>query len=553
MSHPLSFAEIGIDTKGRTHGDVMTICPRCSADRKKQNKPSLSVNVEKKVWNCHHCGWTGGLSTPEFVEKQKTYQIPSYNNTPLSDKTLAWFEKRGISKSTILKFKITESQMNGKNWINFNYFRDEQIVNIKFRDAAKNFQSAPGAEIVFYNLDGVKEHEYCIITEGEMDALSVYEATSKPVTSVPTGASQPGQKQKLQCLDNCWQYFENKKYIIIATDVDSPGLALREELARRLGKHRCMYVTYPEDCKDINDVLVKHGASGVNAVFSQLHPFPVEGVLTVEDFSHEIDYIYENGYPKGDNIGFFNFDTLLTFRRGEITMVTGIPNSGKSEFLDEICHRLACFHGWKFGIFSAENQPCAIHFAKIAERYHGKKLHCTNRVYQMTGAELAEAKAFVNTNYFFINLNEQTLTLEALLEKATELVLRKGISGFVIDPWNYIEHQIPKGMSETAYISNALSAISMCAKRNNIHIFIVAHPTKLQKDKKTGEYEIPTLYSISGSAHFFNKTDNGICVYRNYEPDSVDVYVQKVRFKWIGKKGRASFSYDYLTGRYKEL
>ena len=83
-----------------------------------------------------------------------------------------------------------------------------------------------------------------------------------------------------------------------------------------------------------------------------------------------------------------------------------------------------------------------------------------------------------------------------------------------------------------------------------VHGFLVAHPTKLQKDKRTGKYEIPTLYNISGSAHFFNRTHNGISVYRDFQTNMVDVYVQKVKWSWLGKLGYATFHYDTMTRQY---
>ena len=86
-----------------------------------------------------------------------------------------------------------------------------------------------------------------------------------------------------------------------------------------------------------------------------------------------------------------------------------------------------------------------------------------------------------------------------------------------------------------------------------IHIFLIAHPTKLQKDKATGKYEVPTMYSISGSANFFNKTDNGLTIYRDFETNVVTAYVQKIRWWWLGKIGFTSFSFNTLTRQYQPI
>lgn len=555
MQLPQTFSQLGIDLKGKLSGTIKTKCPECSHTRKKQNDPCLSVSFTSQsegVYNCHNCGFHGSLGKAKTQEK--AYVAPPINNTPLSDKTLAWFQSRGISKATVLQFKISETiTENRGNWINFNYFRNSGLINVKYRSENKEFRMAKGAELIFYNLDSLTGRKAAYITEGEMDCLTVYELfPNLGVVSVPNGASN-GTNNKLEYLDNCWQHFEDKEYIILLTDTDGPGLKLREELARRLGKERCYYVEYPKPCKDINEVLLAYGVDKVKEVIENVHPYPMEGILTIHDIDEEINEMYLNGPPKGANVGYFNFDTLLTFRGGELTTITGSPQSGKSEFIDQITERLAVNHGWKFGVCSVENQPVKLHFAKIAERYIGKKFYHSNRIYAMTGAELEEAKTFVNEHYFFINLHDVELTISSLLEKARQLVKQKGINGFIIDPWNCVEHNRPKHQTETDYTSEQLSIITNFAKVNNVHVFLVAHPTKLQKDKQTKQFEIPTLYSISGSAHFFNKTDNGFVVYRQPGSEEVDIHVQKVRFKWIGKPGMATFKYDWTNGRYSEI
>jgi twinkle protein len=160
---------------------------------------------------------------------------------------------------------------------------------------------------------------------------------------------------------------------------------------------------------------------------------------------------------------------------------------------------------------------------------------------------------YLNDNFFFINTMEADITIDGILAKTAELVLRKGIKGLLIDPWNYIEHKVPNGQTETQYISDVLSKIRMAARKLGIHIFLIAHPTKLQKDKATGKYEVPTMYSISGSANFFNKTDNGLTIYRDFETNVVTAYVQKIRWWWLGKVGFTSFSFNTLSRQYEAI
>ena len=94
-------------------------------------------------------------------------------------------------------------------------------------------------------------------------------------------------------------------------------------------------------------------------------------------------------------------------------------------------------------------------------------------------------------------------------------------------------------------------------KKYGLHCFLIAHPTKIQKNRDTGKYEVPNLYSISGSANFFNKTHNGFTVYRDdNEADktsTVDVHIQKVKQSWLGKKGFVTFKYNSFTRQYENL
>lgn len=548
----MEWQDVGIEIKASWHGNVKTYCPQCRDTRRNKNDKSLSVNLDEKVWNCHHCGWTGKL-----IEKtKKEYFRPIDAELKLSDKAIAYLKNRGLSTYTIQRFKIGESSefmpQTGKemNCLNFKYYRKEQLVNIKYRDGGKNFKMVKDAELILYNLDSLEGAEECVITEGEFDCMAVFEAGYYEVVSVPNGASKGSQK--MEYLDNCYEFFGKIKKVIIATDADAPGINLRNELARRLGRHRCFYIQYPEGCKDFNEVLLAYGKDEIKARIKDAQPFPVDGIFRVENIEDELDYYYQNGFTGGQKIGYDEFDKVFSFRPGEMTTVTGIPGSGKSAFLDQVLVRLANRHGWKHAICSPENQPVTLHVSKIASCFIGMPFYRANHNNRMTEAQWNYAKYFINEHYWFYNISEVDLTVDGVLEKAAELIMRFGINCLVIDPWNTLDHNIPVGMNETQFISKALTKIGNFAKSYSVHIFLVAHPTKINKDRSTGKFEIPNLYSISGSAHFFNKTDNGITVYRDFETNLITVYVQKVRFFFVGKIGYASFNYDVETGRYAE-
>jgi twinkle protein len=541
--------KLGIDLKGKTSGTHKIKCPKCNG-----KGYDLSVNINEGLYKCHKssCGWSGRIRKPLPFRpiQKKEYVLPVWtNNTSLSENAVKWFSNRGISQKTLISAKISEGleympQKEKKvNTIQFNYFREGILINSKFRTGDKCFKMVKDAELIFFNLDGIKDQKEIIITEGEMDALSFIEIGLTNVVSVPNGASKGNQQ--LEYLDNCIDYFEQAEKIVLATDQDEAGYALRDELIRRLGVEVCFKVDFV-DCKDANEYLVKYGAIALEEVVKNAREIPVEGIITVEDLLSDIAELYEGGLKKGQTIGLNDFDELISWIPGQLTMITGIPNQGKSEFLDFILSKLAIQHGWKFGIFSPENFPLALHVSKLAEKVIGKSFMWGNE--KMNVAEVDLALNFINEHYFFIRPKDEDFTLDNILEKAKYLVKKKGINGLVIDPWNTIEHHYTT--SETQYVSKVLARLTAFKQRYNIHIFLVAHPTKMRKDKNSGKYEIPTLYDISGSANFFNKADNGITVYRDFIDECTRIFVQKVKFKHIGKQGMAEFRYNIKSGRY---
>lgn len=226
-----------------------------------------------------------------------------------------------------------------------------------------------------------------------------------------------------------------------------------------------------------------------------------------------------------------------------------VHNSGKSEFIDWLMTSLSKRHEWNWGICSFECPP-EFHVTKLAEKFSDKAFAFRkDPAYRLSLSQLAESIGMIDKHFHFMNLNLVDVTIDGLIAKAEEFVIRYGINGFLFDPWNCIE---AKGEG-TDYILQCLNKLINFLKKYKVHGFLVAHPTKLQKDKQTGKYEVPTLYSISGSAHFFNRTDNGMSVYRDFETGQVDVYIQKIKQYWLGKLGYCSFHFDTDTRAYRPI
>ena len=318
---------------------------------------------------------------------------------------------------------------------------------------------------------------------------------------------------------------------------------LRDELVRRFGAERCRVLEYGEGCKDANEHLMKYGRDSLLKCLADAPEIKIEGIFTVSDFEQSLDALFEYGMQKGVTIGHENFDRLLSFETKRLCVVTGIPGSGKSEFIDEIAERLNMRYGWRFAYFSPENAPLAYHASKLIEKFTGKKFDKQH----LTFGEYRQVKEHLETDFFFIAPNND-YKLDTILERAKYLVRRRGIKALVIDPYNRLEDE-SDGQSETKYISHLLDKLTNFAQMNDVLIVLMAHPTKMPKNKD-GVIEAPTLYDISGSANFFNKADFGISVHRNRTENTVEVYVQKVKFRHLGECGTALFKYNLNNGRY---
>lgn len=274
------------------------------------------------------------------------------------------------------------------------------------------------------------------------------------------------------------------------------------------------------------------------------------------EFHDEISRLYFQGMKRGASTGWPSIDEHYTVGLKQWTVVTGAPGHGKSEWLDALTLNLVK-QGWQMIYFSPENQPHELHIVKQLEKWIGKPFSAgpTDRMKldEANGAmvDLLQSICFLTVDAEFARVPSVIEVIHTVSEQVQEwrnVGMGKRV-GIVLDPWNEFDHARPATLTETEYVSQTLSMIRQFARDWNLHIWLVAHPTKLQK-KLDGTYPVARLWDISGSAHFANKADNGITVHRDYETGRVTVHILKVRFKHIGKVGSVELDYDKPTGRY---
>jgi len=552
--------------QARADGQYRDICPACSHTRKQHNQTEkvLAVKVEWPTarWLCHHCGEKGGVKLEE--ERDNIVKFIPPVKKDLAPAAQTYLEGRGLSADTINNAGILSDTK---------YIRDEGEVmcaGFPYIEAASNKTYAvkwraldskgftqEGAAATFFGIEKIKAGEPLVIVEGEIDQLSLSEIGVAAV-SVPNGAPikvsdiddrvDPTEDRKFGYVWAASEMLKATDKVVIAVDRDGPGNALAEELARRIGKPRCWSVTWPEGCKDANDVLLKEGKAALANCIEAAEPWPIAGLYDVEHYADQVRTLYQQGEGRGLSTGYECVDQLFTIKP-MVYVITGVPSMGKSEFLDQILFNLSQKYDWRHAVCSFEN-PVPMHVAKLLEKTLGKPFH-DGPTQRMSEEEMERGLTWVNDHFLFMEQSDGTsATIDAVLERGSAAVQRMGVRSLTIDPYNYLDMNIGS-KSETNLISEMLTKVRNWSAAHDCAVFFVAHPAKLYR-QADGSYPVPKGYDISSSAAWFSKADVGLSVHRPNDSDMVEVHCWKVRFKHIGNQGVCELSYNKPTGTYAE-
>lgn len=544
-------------------GTTKVACPFCHHTHKKVNRHMkdmvITMDHERIVYFCHRCNEQDFIKLQDNVVKMEPRKAEPPRKEKdgselpeLNDNHYGWLAGRGISKEIAKDYKLFASnQFNAQPAIGFPYFGETGRVNaVKSRLLEDKRFLCWQAPISFFGIEKVAVGEDLLIVEGEMDVLALAEVGIKAI-SVPNGAPAklsdegkitPEEDTKFRFLWNAKAHIEKAARVILATDTDAPGNALAEEIARRVGKAKCWRIKW-EGGKDANEILLKNGKEDVRRQLAKAEPWPVEGLFAPSHFSQSVEDLYRKGLGRGASVGYSGVDDLYTVVEGQVTIVTGIPSSGKSEFIDQIMVNMASDIKWKFAICSFENEP-RLHIAKLISKKLRRPFFTNYGGRRMDEEEMRAGLDWVNENFVFLHQENGDLSsLDGILERGKAAVLRYGIRGMVIDPYNFISR--PRDMSETDWVSEMLTRVKVFATSHGVHVWFVAHPTKLQKNAD-GKIPAPGGYDISGSAAWFAKADCGLTIHRDVKEDPLEtqVHLWKVRFSWVGKQGETRLRYD---------
>ena len=278
--------------------------------------------------------------------------------------------------------------------------------------------------------------------------------------------------------------------------------------------------------------------------FSTLPP-----VLPKTYLQESLDALKRNGLPKGLNTGLSSLDDLFRLDRGRLVTITGVPNLGKSEFVDFLTSSYNKNYGMKTLYFSPENMPVELHVEKLMRKFTCKPLE------ELSPEEFKKASAYIFNNFYFMNSVNST-RLSEIITVTEDLVKNVGIDILVIDPYNRVEVEKGGNDIETQYISKILDELSRLALRCNLIVLLVAHPRKMETSESKGQtgFRMPNAYDINGSANFFNKSDFVLIVHRKKrEETDTTIKVDKVKFTNYGKPGVCTIGYDMVSGNYMDI
>lgn len=465
----------------------------------------------------------------------------------LSDAATRWLEDRGLDVELAVKHGW---HSNDRGELVIPYTLDGEVVNHKYRGLQdKRFRQDANAVKCLWNRDVLADcaGQTVIIAEGECDALAFEQAGFPFVVSVPDGAPAEAlgsdyEGTKYSYLDAATlKLLEGADAVVIATDNDEQGNALAFDLALRIGRARCKSVLYPKldasterRLKDGNATLEVYGEKALAQVVERAKWWSTPAIRRMSEIPPPPETaVYTAGIA--------GFDELYKIRLGDFAVWTGIPGDGKSTFVGHVVCSACERNDWSACWLSFEQHPRRDHQRNLRSWY------LRQPAADASPEKVDEADRWIERRFCFLNPEDEEPKDLTFIEAAVEAAVKRYDSRiFVIDPWNELEHDRERDESLTEYVGRAIRTLKRLAGKFGVHMMVVAHPTKIEAGKP------PSLYQISDSAHWANKPDLGMVVWRpEPEGNKAEVYNRKARYEEIGRRGTATFQFNNQTRRFE--
>ena len=451
-----------------------------------------------------------------------------------------------------------------------------RIVNVKFRSVSRNpitgqwsklfLQQSPTTPCAHYGIDsinplrpGAEPIPQLIFTEGEKDRLTLMSCGFPYVLSVANGASTDLEASGEAFND----WIMQAKEIIVCGDKDKPGRMMEKKLLTKYAD-RAKVVQLPDGTKDISELRERFGPQEVRHVISQardlqnLYEYNIDD--HVDDIINVISGFYDHGYAIG--MGPLTDAIFHPTSSGGLMIVTGIPNSGKTDFLNCMMTHLMFSCQKRVGFLSFELPDKAKHVSKIASIALG----VANAEQELKGADgrldqrkvrgaLMPTVMYLSQHMVDFHTQDQEATTQLIIQIAEKRRNTHGLDYLVIDPYLFIVDESGKSSrTETERVKEMLTQIQSWSRQNGVWTIIVAHP-RIQHKEVTKDFDSLNFYDISGSAQWANLADFILSVRRVNKPEEQKVYtvveMLKVRDQEFCRPGKVYYTRQ-PCGRYDE-
>jgi len=537
------------------------LCPYCNGDG--HDKDTFSINLKTGMFKCFRssCGEQGHFvkMAKDFDYKldfkqntqKKVYRSLPQHEIEIRNKAVEYMAKRGISREVVERYKIT-TQKSNDNILVFPFYDSGGVLQfVKYRkadfDKAKDKNkewSESNTMPILFGMNQCVDYEALVITEGQIDSLSVSECGIKNAVSVPTGA------QGFTWLENCWEWITKFNEVIVFGDCEKGKITLVDELSKRLPMP--VRVVQMEDYfgeKDANDILRKYGKETIINAIQNAKIQPVNHIKDLADVKAVDIYNLERIYTKINEID----KVIGGMYFGQVILLTGKRGEGKSTFMSQLIVE-ALEQGYKTLAYSGELTD--YHFKRWLDlQAAGPKNITTNlnqfgeETYFLTNDIEEQINNWYRGNAYIYDNNsiDDGEEFESLTETIEKAICRYGIRFVCIDN---LMTALDVDMKDDLYRAQSkfIKKLKAIAVKFNIVVLVVAHPRKAQTSIENDD--------VAGSGDITNRVDVVMAYSRNEngECDSkLSILKNRLTGKLTSKGNEVKLFYSNSTKRISSL
>ena len=539
-----------------------------------EKTPSMSWFDEGLVWRCHACGGSidiykyytdfEHMSFIEAKEKvayitgmkafertniavKKDYAIPNIQMQELSQQAIDFMAIRKITKQTLEDWKVKQHNWNGKEVYVFQYFEGNKLVYVTYRGIGKG-EIKGGCEVntkaILWGMWHIDKNKPLVITEGQPDAMAVWQSGYKNVVSIPSGVNN------FAWVDNCWEWLQQIKEFIVFADNDEPGIKFANEVKAKL---KNVKIVLSDKYKDANEVMYREGQQKVYEIIDKAINQMPSGLLDVSNLHYQSLVETRN---EGIETGFIEYDSHVEdWKEGQLTVIFGRNGEGKTTFISQIiAHCLE--KKVKTFLYSGEMSNDKIQnwiYRQLVGNKQGYLRAIQTKYNLKTEVNPATIKIIKQwhkeTFYLFDRqadaVNRNLDSFFKLMEMSAQ---RYSVKLFVIDNlMSKLEENADSLYSDQA---NFVQRCKDFAINNKCHVVLIAHPNKEKQEINNGKPNLEKT-DISGSNNIANKADNIIAVERNWSDDAeYDAIITSLKDREGGDRKVMKFNFSKNTLRF---